>query len=87
MDKIYVVYIHREHGLSVFLKDLDSPLTLREQIHAHGGSRDGESVEVARPTAMDALRDGSTYLSAAPKGRQQGRIVRPILHLVPGGLK
>ena len=85
MNKTYVVFPHAKGGISVFLQDdISRGNTLTQGIRKRGGS--GDTFEVlARPTAEEALEDARIYLSAAPD-RRRGGVVRPVLHLVPGGL-
>jgi len=86
MNKTYVVFPHAKGGISVFLQDdISRGNTLTQGIRKRGGS--GDTFEVlARPTAEEALEDARIYLSAAPD-RRRGSVVRPVLHLVPGGLR
>ena len=82
---VYVVFPHVEGRPSVFPEaDISRGNTLTQEIRKRGGTGD-EYMVLTRATAAEALREGSTYLIAAPQGRQQGRVVRPIphLHLVP----
>jgi hypothetical protein len=50
-----------------------------------GGS--GDTFEVlARPTAEQALEDARIYLTTTPE-RRLGAVLRPVLHLMPDGLR